>query len=52
MLGKDKSFITFLDVLKVPSKHQVEAESSAMIPPAWRQAALQCLTANCTDREG
>lgn len=51
VLGKDKSFITFLDVLKVPSKHQAGAESSAVIP-AGRQAAPQWLTANYTGRGG
>lgn len=49
VLGKDKSFITFLDVLKVPGNHQVGAESSAVIP-AGRQAALWWLAADCTGR--
>lgn len=30
-LGKDKSFITYLDVFKVPRKHCVGAESSAAL---------------------
>lgn len=32
MLGKDKSFIAYLGVLKGPAKHQVGAGSSGTIP--------------------
>lgn len=50
MLEKDKSLITFLNVLKVPSKHQVGTERLVMIP-AGRPAASSTV-ADCAGRGG